>query len=73
MERAGAILRLAPVTSDPGLVTQPIAAVVNVLGAAGDVRRAPSHLLGSAQQARWGPGAGAKGASASSAPLVNPE
>jgi hypothetical protein len=48
MERAGAILRLALVTSDPELVTQPIAAVVSVLDAAGEVRRAPSHLLGSA-------------------------
>ena len=37
MDRAGAILRLAPVTPDPGLVIQPIAALVHVLGAAGDV------------------------------------
>jgi hypothetical protein len=37
MNRTGAIVRLAPVTPDPGLVIPPIATVVNVLGAAGDV------------------------------------
>ena len=37
MERAGDILRLAPVTPDPGPVIPPLARVVNVLGAAGDM------------------------------------
>ena len=36
-ERAGAILRLAPVTPDPGPVIPPLARVVNVLDAAGDM------------------------------------
>jgi len=61
MERAGAILRLAPVTPDPGLVIEPIAAVVYVLGAAGDVGSTRVSAR-SAQQVCWGPRTDAQGA-----------